>query len=159
MAKATKKRKGKRTVTCGKCKKTGHNSRTCKPTAETTAPVVKKEIKSSADIPPPPTKKIRTKIDERREKAVRRNVVPKRDAPTAGNTSVNDYAPYRCPKCHQVAILVVVRVKDHGATFRLKKDVFVPETRCEKCFTKPPSDLILKWGAYPNEVVPVTSDA
>jgi hypothetical protein len=30
------------------------------------------------------------------------------------------------------------------------------ETRCEQCMNKPnPAELILKWGARPDEVVPI----
>ena len=135
-------------MTCGKCKEPGHNARTCPN---------KKKITSSKDIPPPPTGKIKTKIDTRFEQTERRmSTVPKRDAPTADTGATANASPYRCPKCNEVAILVVVKVKDHDQTFKQKKDVFKGETRCEKCMNKPvPSDLILKWGAAPNEVVPV----
>jgi hypothetical protein len=51
---------------------------------------------------------------------------------------------------------VAVKVKDHNASFRQKKEIFASDLRCEKCMNKPaPSDLILKWGATPGEVVPV----
>ena len=74
----------------------------------------------------------------------------RRAAPTRGTDQAA--APYPCPKCGQIAVLVIVRVKDHDQSFKQKKDVFKGETRCEKCFNKPPSDLILKWGAAPDEV-------
>jgi hypothetical protein len=147
MAKAAK----KRTVTCGKCKKEGHNARTC-PKGKG-----KKEIKSSADIPPPPITGSKTKIDTRYPQTEKRmNTVPKREAPTADKGAAATASPYRCKKCNAVAILVVVKVKDHDASFKKKKEIFKGETRCEKCMNKPsPSDLILKWGAMPDEVVPV----
>lgn len=151
MPKAKKKSKAKskkaRTVTCGKCKEPGHNARTC-PT--------KKKIKSSKDIPAPPITGSKTKVDSRFEQTERRmSTVPKRDAPTA-DLSATNAAPYRCPKCNAVAILVIVKVKDHDASFKKKEEIFKGETRCEKCMNKPvPSDLILKWGAKPGEVVPV----
>lgn len=141
---------GKRTVTCGKCKGQGHNARTCTAGKKT-------EIKSSKDIPPPPITGRKTKIDSRFEQTERRmSKVPKRDAPTADTGSAASAAPYRCPKCNAVAILVIVKVKDFDASFKKKKEVFKGEMRCEKCMNKPaPSDLILKWGASPGEVVPV----
>ena len=83
------------------------------------------------------------------------NTVPRRPAPTAGNTSENNHAPYSCKKCTQVAILVSVRVKDYAASHTKGEDVFMAELRCEKCFNKPPAELILKWGCSPGEVVPV----
>ncbi len=131
MSKSTK----KRTVTCGKCKKTGHNARTC-PSSKTKA---KEEIKA---LPTP----------EKR----RMNTVPKREGQT-GNMGVGSYAPpYRCNKCNQVAILVAVKIKDHNQSFLQKKEIFMSDLRCEKCMNKPsPSDLILKWGASPDEVVPI----
>ena len=155
MPKATKKKTGTkapRTVTCGKCKVTGHNARTCPTSA-------KKEITSSKDIPAPPITGMKTKIDMRHEQTEKRmNTVPRRDAPTAGNTSENNHAPYRCEKCSQVAILVSVRVKDHNASHKKGTDVFMAELRCEKCFNNPPAELILKWGCSPGEVVPVPDD-
>ncbi len=129
MAKSTK----KRTVTCGKCKKPGHNARSCTASTETkvTAPPV---------VKPPEAKK-------------RMNKVPKRDAPTADRASA---APYRCEKCNNVAVLVAVKIKDYNESFLQKKEIFKSDLRCEKCMNKPsPSDLILKWGCTPDEVVPV----
>lgn len=154
MPKTTKKATGKkatakRTVTCGKCKEKGHNARSCS---------TKKEIKSSADIPTPPTAGRKTKIDMRHEQTEKRMRVPKRDAPTANNSGA-DAAPYRCEKCNAVAILVIVKVKDYNESFKQKKEVFAGETRCEMCMNKPiPSDLILKWGAAPGEVVEVPGE-
>lgn len=157
---AKAKKRSARTVTCGKCNEQGHNARTC-PTRVTTtespkaAPTM--EIKSSKDIPPPPVTGNKTKIDARFEQTERRmSTVPKRDAPTADIGSAASAAPYRCVKCNSVAILVVVKVKDVEASFRKQKDVYKGEMRCEKCMNKPtPSDLILKWGASPGEIVPV----
>lgn len=143
MAKATKK---KRTVTCGSCGKTEHNARTCpdKATKAPEATKAKKEIKSPLPALPVPA-------EEKRQ-----HRVPKRSAPTAGTQAASDAAPYRCPKCNSVKLLVVVKMKDHLASHKTGRDVFVGETRCEDCFNKPaPSDLILKWGAMPNEVVPI----
>ena len=134
----------KRTVTCGKCKETGHNARTCPTPATAAAP------KTEVPTPPVPQKEVLTKDEERRM-----STVPKRDAPTASNSG-STAAPYRCPKCNQVAIIVIGRVLDHNATFKTGEDVFKGETRCEQCMNKPtPAELILKWGARPNEVVPI----
>ncbi len=128
-----------RTVTCGKCGNTGHNARTCKAT----------------ETPPPPTTRRTTKIDMREEER-RESKVPRRSAPTADLGTAATAAPYQCPKCNSIAILVAVRVKDHGTSFKKGEDVFKSELRCEQCMNKPsPSDLILKWGAKPGEVVPV----
>ncbi len=138
MAKSTK----KRTVTCGKCKKTGHNARSCKA-----------EVKSVTEAPPPSTDR-KTRVDLRDEPRQRR--VPRRDAPTADMGTGASAPPYRCNKCNNVAILVAVKIKDHDQSFKQKKEVFMSDLRCEKCMNKPsPSDLILKWGASPDEVVPV----
>jgi hypothetical protein len=90
-----------------------------------------------------------------REEERRMSTVPRRPAPTADLGTAATAAPYRCPKCNAVAILVVVKVKDYNASFKAGEDVFKGEMRCEKCMNKPaPSDLILKWGASPGEVVP-----
>ena len=139
MAKAKAK---KRTVTCGKCKETGHNARTCSEKAvavkETPAPVA----------PTPAVLKT--------EKPSVRPPRPRREAPTQDTGTAATAAPYRCKKCNNVAILVIVKVKDHMASHRQKKEVFMGDMRCEKCMNKPsPSDLILKWGAMPGETVPV----
>jgi hypothetical protein len=90
------------------------------------------------------------------EEGRRESKVHRRPAPTADTGTAATAAPYRCPKCNSVAILVVVKVKDHNKSFKKERDIFMGETRCEKCMNKPsPSDLILKWGAKPGEVVPV----
>lgn len=147
-----KKTATKRKVTCGKCKQTGHNARTCKTNVETPeppAPVIEvPKPEKKINLPPPPEP-----AEERRMR------VPKRPAPTAGIASVNNFAPYRCPKCSQVAILVAVRVKDHYASQKKERTIYKAETRCEKCFNKPPAELILKWGMRPGEQVEVRQDA
>ena len=152
--KKSKKAVVKRTVTCGKCKETGHNARTC--------PTPKKKITSSADIPAPPIQPgSKTRIDMRQEATEKRlNPVPRREAPTA-DTSGAQAAPYRCAKCNAVKILVIVKIKDHNASFKAGKDVFAGDLRCENCMNKPtPSDLILKWGASPDEKIdPATFNA
>jgi len=151
--KKSKKTVGNRTVTCGKCKATGHNARTCPPAVA--APEVKKEIKTSADIPAPPIQPgPKTRIDMRHEATEKRmSTVPRRDSPTA-DISGAQAAPYRCVKCNSVKILIIVKVKDHNASFKAGKDVFTGDLRCENCMNKPtPSDLILKWGAAPGEVI------
>jgi len=144
-----KAKKVKRSVTCGKCKETGHNARTCLTVeavvAEAAVPVVE------APTPPKP----KAKIDIHDEKK-RMSTVPRRDAPTANTGATANHAPYRCQKCYAVAILVVVRVKDHNASFKEGKEIFKGDVRCEQCMNKPnPAELILKWGASPNEVVPI----
>jgi hypothetical protein len=132
MAKATGKKA--RTVTCGSCKEEGHNARTC-PKKET---------------PPPP---VTTHIEARDAKKTT-HTVPKRDAPTGDRGTAATAAPYRCNKCNQVAILVIVKVKDHDQSFKKGKEVFKGEMRCEQCMNKPtPSDLILIWGALPDQTV------
>jgi hypothetical protein len=137
MPKATKKKKKtktKRTVTCGKCNDTGHNARTC-PTKDK-AP----ETKAETPKAPKPPKKVPGKRD--------------RKSPTADMGSKSSAAPYRCKKCEQVAILVIVRVSDPNETFRQKKPVFMGQMRCELCMNKPnPADLILVWGAKPGDKV------
>jgi len=138
--KATKKAAAKRTVMCGKCKGEGHNARTC-PTAEkATAPKVT------------PVPKVLPESDDRRQ-----SKVPKREGQTDKMGAATAHvSPYRCKKCNSVAILVAVKIKDHNASFKKKKDWFQSDLRCEKCMNKPsPSDLILKWGATPDEIVPV----
>lgn len=139
----------KRTVTCGKCKETGHNARTCPNAAPKKSEVKKSPVtKAEAVVPDPPTKK-KTKIDTREE-----NARPRREAPTADRGTAATASPYRCPACNQVAILVIVRVKDFNESFKKGKEIFKGETRCEQCMNKPnPAELILKWGATPGETV------
>jgi hypothetical protein len=128
------KAKKKRVITCSKCSKTGHNARTCK-----------EGLKPKPE-PKKKTKKTPTPVAKRKG-------APKRErpAPTRGNESAA--APYDCPRCNQIAVLVVVKVKDNNKTYLAGKDVFTTEMRCEKCFQKPPTDLIVKWGAHPGEKV------
>lgn len=132
----------KRTVTCSKCNETGHNARTC--SKETTKSAVAVKV-----TPPELFKKL---INEKPPVKKR----PRRPAPTQDTGTAATSAPYRCTKCNNVAILVIVKIKDHMASHRQKKEVFVGDLRCELCMNKPsPSDLILKWGATPGETVPV----
>jgi hypothetical protein len=136
--------KKKRTVTCGKCKGKGHNARSC--TAGEKGGVQKSTITTTTvEVPDPPTKK-KTRIDTRER--------PRREAPTADIGTAATAAPYRCPKCNAVAILVIVRVKDWVASSKKGRDVYTGQTRCEQCMNKPtPAELILKWGASPDEKV------
>lgn len=143
-----KKKAEKRTVTCGKCKGEGHNARTCLNTAS------KSEVKKSpitvteAVVPDPPVQK-KTKIDTRKPEPR-----PRREAPTADTGTAASAAPYRCPACNQVAILVIVRVKDFNESFKKGREIYKGEMRCEQCMNKPnPAELILKWGAAPGEKV------
>jgi len=156
MAKAKSKKKSKkRTITCGVCQATGHNARTC---PSRTGPV-KEEVAASSEpeaAPPPPPQPKKTKIDMGEDDERRRNTVPRREAPTADTGTAATAAPYQCPKCNSVAVLVAVKVKDQEQTSKKQYDVFKSDTRCEKCMNKPtPSDLILKWGVRPGEEVPV----
>lgn len=148
----------KRTVTCSVCEKTGHNARTCADNKRGTD--AEQVVAAPPHIPAPPVETKRTRIDYREEEdRARKNTVPRREAPTQGPFSSSDVSPYRCVKCNAVAILVAVRVKDHNASFKQKRDVWVSDIRCEQCFNKPaPSDLILKWGAMPGEKVPVPGE-
>jgi hypothetical protein len=138
MAKATgKSSEKKRTVICGACKGEGHNSRTCpgKNPSVTEEPV---------------------KVVEPKKIEPKKVVAPRRDAPTADMGTAATAAPHRCNKCNSVAILVIVRVKDHNESFKRKKEVFKGEMRCEQCMNKPtPSDLILVWGAEPDQVAEI----
>jgi len=128
----------KRTVTCGKCKEAGHNARTC-PTGATVEVSTPEVVTAPVKVEPPPTK-----------------VRARREAPTADRGTAATAAPYRCEKCNNVAILVIVKIKDHMASHRQKKEVFMGDMRCEKCMNKPtPSDLILRWGAVPGETAKV----
>ena len=153
-----KAKKVKRTVTCGKCKCEGHNSRTC-PTGTKTvaapavavaevvevAEVTESVIGPVVDVTPPPPPPKPEVYDPRR-----------REAPTADRGSKTSAAPYRCAKCNSVSILVIVQVKDHHETFKQKRDMFMGEMRCEQCMNLPnPAELILKWGASPNEKIEV----
>jgi len=138
--KTKKKTAKKRTVTCGKCKDTGHNARTC-PTKESAVAV------ATTEAPPSPVKTLAPKEEKPRSKR-------DRPAPTADRGTAATAAPYRCVKCNQVAILLIVRVKDHNESFKKKKDIFKGEMRCEQCMNKPsPAELILVWGATPDQKV------
>lgn len=134
--------KKKRTVTCGKCGDQGHNSRSCQ--TEVKTEVKKGTItKTKVELPDAPAQ---PKIEDEPEKR------PRRAAPTASTGTAATASPFRCPKCNQVAILAIVRVKDHNESFKKGRDIFKGETRCEQCLNKPdPADLILKWGARPDE--------
>jgi hypothetical protein len=149
--------KAPRTVKCGGCGNEGHNTRTCpskeaprSETATATAtppePVVETKTEAKTEVPPPPVPK-KTRIDTREAR-------PRREAPTGDRGTAATAAPYRCPKCNQVAILVVVRVKDHVLSQRAGRDIFKGDQRCEQCLNKPdPTTLILKWGVKPGETV------
>jgi hypothetical protein len=77
-----------------------------------------------------------------------------RDAPTGDRGTAATAAPYRCPKCNQVAILLIAQVKDYVASQRAGKDVFKGDQRCEQCMNKPdPCNLILIWGAKPGQSI------
>ena len=140
--KATRK-KAKRAIKCSKCQEEGHNARTCK--AEDSP---KKETKT----PPPPVDKITRKVDARQEDSAKR----RRPAPTEGNE--HKATPYACPRCSQIGVLVIVKVKDHNKSYKAGKEVFGAEMRCEKCFQKPPTDLIVKWGAAPGDKCELPSE-
>ena len=139
MPKAKKKSKAKRTVTCGKCNETGHNARTC-PTSKKPSDTPKPAVKTTeGDLR---AADLKAQVDRRR-----------RDAPTADRGTAATASPHRCTKCENVAILVIVKVKDYLASSKKKRDIFKGEMRCEQCMNKPsPTDLILKWGAEPDEV-------
>lgn len=147
--------KTKRTVACGGCGGEGHNKRTCPNKGTAEAPAV-----APATAEPPVT----TSVPETVAKVepVKKAVPPKedapsprrREAPTADRGTASTAAPYRCPKCNQVAILVIARVRDYVASQRTGKDVWKGDQRCEQCMNKPdPCNLILKWGAKPGEMV------
>ena len=143
MPKAKKKSKVKRSVTCGKCNEVGHNARTCPTKTKAVAEV-------AAETPPAPTKP-EPKINLRVEKPAPKRA---REAPTADMGAKSSASPFRCQKCNSVGILVIVKVKDHNESFKKKKEIFKGEMRCEDCMNKPnPAELILKWGAKPDEVV------
>ena len=144
----------KRTVTCSNCGNAGHNVRTCRvgKSDSLTKGVSEPVLESSADIPAPPITGRKTKVDMRHEQSKRR--LRDRPSPTADKGSMASGAPYRCKKCNEVAILVLVRVKDVVESRRMQKDVYKSDLRCERCMNKPvPSDLILKWGARPDETI------
>ena len=136
----------KRVMTCGKCKGKGHNARTCKDPVKIENSVVKSEIVvTEVEVPDPPA-------TDRREVPER----PRRDAPTADRGTAATASPFRCPKCNQVKILAIVRVKDYAETARRGKAIYRGDMRCEACLNQPdPADLILVWGARPDEKVSV----
>lgn len=141
-AKKKVKKKAKRVMTCGKCKGKGHNARTC--TAETPT-VVEATTLLSEDA----ASRTMTYEEIPEEPSPR-----SRPAPTADRGTAATAAPYRCSKCNAVDILVIVRVKDHGASFKKKREIFKGEQRCQSCMNKPqPAELILVWGAKPGQTV------
>jgi hypothetical protein len=141
------KSKPARTVSCGGCGQDGHNKRTCPSRTSTTpaAPIAvaeppKKVVEAAKPTPPNP----------RAHKPPTRQ----REAPTGDRGTAATAAPYRCPKCNSVAILVIVRVKDYVKSQQQGKDVFKGDQRCEQCMNKPdPCSLILVWGASPGQTV------
>jgi hypothetical protein len=148
------KSKVKRTVACGGCGADGHNKRTCpskgaigspvtataEPPVTTSAPEVKAEVVAPKPVVLPKGREV---VSTR-----------KREAPTADRGTAATAAPYRCPKCNQVAILVIVRVKNYVASQTEGKEVWRGDQRCEQCMNKPdPCSLILVWGAKPGQTM------
>ena len=135
----TKKRK---TYKCGKCKATGHNARTC-PTKGTKSK--KAESKKAADVAETVKAEVAA-VDTLTE-------TTKPQFPLDGSTDLTKVrrgeptgkpavpaAPYTCPSCSQIAVLVLVELPDTKVRLR-----------CEKCHNSTPISKILKWGAMPKD--------
>lgn len=146
------KAKSHRTVSCGGCGQDGHNKRTCpsKGAPTTATAVAPPPVVTSPEPAPPPAPTPKPVAPTKTYKPPTRV----REAPTGDRGTAATAAPYRCPKCNQVAILVIVKVKDYVRSQQTGKEVFKGDQRCEQCLNKPdPTTLILKWGARPGETI------
>lgn len=129
--------KKRRTYRCGKCGENGHNARTCPTKAVAAVKVEAKAVGLLTETPEPAAKAPEGQfpLDGTSDLTVARRTGPSEPAAPA--------APYDCPACNQVAVLVLVERPD--AT---------PALRCEKCHNSSPITKILKWGASPKDKPP-----
>lgn len=132
------KTKSRKTYKCGKCQATGHNARTCK--------AVKSPVTAVVELPvePPVEPPVELPVEETKVEPTP-VVVPmdetqdltKTRRGTSGRPTAPP-APYTCPSCSQIGVLVLVEYAD-GKT----------ALRCENCRNSTPIVKILKWGALP----------
>ena len=137
-----KKKKG--AYKCGACGKIGHNARTCpskkakKAAKSTPKPEPKPEKVVEPEAPKAPVRPSHKVALSRTVDLTSETRLPKDPRPiTAGQ--------YQCPRCNQVATLVLVELEVDG-TGRRPRDL-----RCEKCLNKTKVHEIIIWGASPDD--------
>lgn len=132
------KSKKRRAYRCGKCGENGHNARTCPTKAVAAVKAEAEAVDALAETPKPEAPK---------------HTAPEGQFPLDGTSDLTEArrtgpsdrpavpaAPYECPACHQVAVLVLVELRDTQKALR-----------CEKCRNSTPISKILKWGALPKD--------
>jgi DNA-directed RNA polymerase subunit RPC12/RpoP len=137
--------KKRRTYKCGKCGNNGHNARTCptkadvskavtttKPTPAPTPVVAEATTPAEAPVEDDPAPTGQFPLDGSSDLTIARR--------TSTETPKVPAAPYNCPSCHQVAVLVLVELLDGKQALR-----------CEKCRNSTPISKIVKWGAFPKD--------
>jgi hypothetical protein len=145
---------------CGKCGETGHNARRCgltTPTAPKTAKTTSTTSTGQAPAPvdaPTPVAVGVTEADEEPAKpaavkaaaqvspqvALSRTQDLTSDHRRPETRPARPAAPFECPSCSRVGILVLLQLEDGRK-----------QLRCEHCYTKARATQILKWGALPEE--------
>jgi len=143
---ATPKSSQKRTYKCGACNELGHNARTCpNKGAPATEPVsvvqeatVEVVTETVAEVPAEVEEPAPTSVHRQTELPMDGSVdlTARRGAPTGRPDVVA--APYDCPACTSVSVLVLVELEGGQKALR-----------CESCRNSSPIKSILKWGASP----------
>lgn len=128
--------KTKRTYKCGGCGELGHNKRTCPQKSATPAATATATVEPSTVEPPvldpEPTPTTQLPLDGSVDMTVgRRGDTGRPEVPAA---------PYDCPACERIAVLVLVELQDGNKALR-----------CEHCLNSSPVKTILKWGAFPKD--------
>lgn len=143
---ATKKRQYK----CGTCKELGHNARKC-PTKAASAvaapakaealPVVETVVEAATPAPEIPTAPPEPETNVSAQVAIDGNADLVGGHRKANTRPAAPAAPYDCPTCGRVGILVLCKLEDGSNALR-----------CEHCMNKSPLKSIMKWGARPEDL-------
>jgi len=120
----------KTTYKCGHCGEKGHNARTCPTkTTTTTTKTATKTTTTTATTTIPAPLKIEPSVD----------IVSKSRKGSTPSTP----GCFECKRCQNIGVLVLIGITVNGKS--------VSELRCEKCHNNSPVDVILKWGASPDD--------